>query len=587
MTASSAGAQLSGAFGWLDWAVVALFFALTSWIGERFRGRQATIRDFFLGGRKLPWYAVAASIVATEISAVTLISLPSVVFRPGGDLTYLQLGLVGSLIARGVIALVLVPAYYEREIYSPYDYMGHHLGEGARRTASALFALGGVLAQSARVYLTALVLQVILREPLAWLEAKTGVPGLVSAVAAIGAVAVAWTLIGGIATVIWTDAVLFLVFLVAVTTVLVTAVARLDGGFGEMLAAGREAGKLRLFDFDFAWGRAYTFWAALFAASWGNVAAYGTDQLLAQRILCCKGVREARKAVLASYAAMVVTVLVALSGIALYAWSRAHPLAGEARALFEEDPERILPIFLLQEIPAGLKGLIVAGIFAAAISSLDSILAALSQSTLSALWLPLRARAGGGRTRVASDEDEQRRTLRASRFLVVIFGLLLCALAVQADLVRRHYASILDLALALAGYTQGALLAGFLLAFWRVRVDASGFAWAAPLSVLAVFAAARPAETAIFGWAASGVLCAWTLLRVVPDLRRTARVRAHTASQTVLLAAVLAALYWANERGVAIWTGGGPLAFPWFVPLGSLVAFALSIALARPREAAQ
>ena len=151
---------LAGRFTLWDWLVVLGFLALTTWIGHRKSGKQASIRDFFLGGRSLPWYAVSASIIATEISAVTFISLPSVVAKDGGNFTYLQLGLIGGLIARSAVAFWLVPAYYEREILSPYDYMAEHLGQGARKVVTWLFAIGGVLGQSARVYLTALVLGV-------------------------------------------------------------------------------------------------------------------------------------------------------------------------------------------------------------------------------------------------------------------------------------------------------------------------------------------------------------------------------------------------------------------------------------------
>ena len=133
---------MSGSFGAWDWAVVVILLLATTWIGHRAAGRQENLRDFFLGGRRLPWFAVAASIIATEISAVTFISLPSVVAREGGNWTYLQIGLFGSLFARGLIAWFLVPAYYEKEIFSPYDYMGAKLGEGVRRTASGLFAIG-------------------------------------------------------------------------------------------------------------------------------------------------------------------------------------------------------------------------------------------------------------------------------------------------------------------------------------------------------------------------------------------------------------------------------------------------------------
>jgi Na+/proline symporter len=209
---------MSGGFLASDWAVVVFVFALTTWIGHRMSGKPATLREFFLGGKRLPWYAVAGSIVATEISAVTLISLPAVVFKDGGNLSYLQLGIFGSFLARWLVALFVVPAYYEKEIYSPYDYMGARLGEGVRRTTTVLFSVGGVLGQAARVYLTAVVLEVILHEQLARWSQVLGVSPIVLAISAIGTVSVLWTWMGGIATVIWTDVVLFALFLARSST---------------------------------------------------------------------------------------------------------------------------------------------------------------------------------------------------------------------------------------------------------------------------------------------------------------------------------------------------------------------------------
>ncbi len=170
--------SLSGHFTWIDWMVVFGYLAITTVIGGALAGKQATIRDFFLGGRKLPWYAVSGSIIATEISALTFIGVPFVVFKDGGNFTYLQLGVFGSFFARIIVGFVLVPAYYKREIYSPYDYMGNQLGGSVRSVTTALFALGGILSQSARVYLTAVVLNLILRQPLAQLADWTGIAPL-------------------------------------------------------------------------------------------------------------------------------------------------------------------------------------------------------------------------------------------------------------------------------------------------------------------------------------------------------------------------------------------------------------------------
>ncbi len=561
---------MSGSFGLLDWGVVVALLLGTTWIGHRASGKQESLRDFFLGGKRLPWYAVAASIVATEISAVTFISLPSVVAREGGNWTYLQIGLFGSLFARGIIAWLLVPAYYEREIFSPYDYMGAKLGEGVRRAATCLFALGGILGQSARVYLTAVVLGVLLEKELAWAAAQTGASPLAVAVAVITLVAMAWTLMGGIATVVWTDAVLFLLFLAGIGAALWTVSGSVDGGLAAAWESASAAGKTQLFDLRFDLAAPYTLWAAVIASTWGGVGFYGTDQLLAQRILCCRDVRAARRAILASYAAVLVTVLVALVGVALWAHYQEHAMSAAAEALYAEKRDRLFPIFIVEVVPAGLKGLIVAGALAAAISSLDSIVAALSQTTQSLF---------------ASDGDPARE-LKRSRLLVVFWSLVLGLAAIAIDVIAESYASILDLALAMASYTGGALLAGFLLAFLPLKTDGRGFPTAAGLSVLAVFAVTSHQDWGgRLGVAPERLVLGLGSLLAVLWWFTTSR---RTLGAAVALSAGLFLTWWLAVAGAlpphADGGGARVLAWPWYVPLGSSVAFCWSLLLSGRRE---
>jgi SSS family transporter len=558
---------MTASFGAVDWGVLLGVLLATTWVGHRAAGRQATLRDFFLGGRRLPWWAVSASIVATEISAVTYISLPAVVFKPGGNITYLQIGLFGSLIARAIVGYVLVPAYYEREIYSPYDYMGARLGERVRGLTTALFALGGVLAQSARVYLTAVVLEVILHAELAALEAATGVPPLAAAIGAIGVVAVAWTWMGGIATVVWTDAILFLLFLLGIGVTLVTVHGAVTGGLFAAFADGAAAGKFQLIDTSLDPSQAYTLWIALFVASWGQVGAYGCDQLMVQRLFCCAGPREARKAILGSMVAISVTFAVALVGVGLWAYYREHALSSVGAGLVAEKADRVFPVFIAEALPAGLKGIVLAGAFAAAISSLDSILAALSQTTLAALVLPRRRAALLARGADPDAPAEQRRTLRVSRVLIGAFGVLLCAAAVAMEWAAAHYDSILDLALAMAGYAQGALLGAFALAYFVRDPPGRGLLWSAPLSVLAVLAVAWRG-TLLGAPLVAGLGAALVALHAWRGRRGAGG--PGGAERTLLLAgAVLALLL------VALPAGGGALRlpWPWYVPIGAVVAF--------------
>ena len=193
------GAIESDFTGW-DWGVVAFYMLLTTWIGHRMSGKAATVKDFFLGGRSMPWWAVSGSMVATEISALTFIAVPSGVYAANGDWTYLQWGL-GSMVARFAVAWWLVPLYYQREIYSPYDFMGDRLGEGVRRLVTLLFSLGSILGQSVRVLVAALPLLIV-----------TGWP-IELCIAVIGVFAVGWTLMGGMRTVIWTDVMQFFLFI--------------------------------------------------------------------------------------------------------------------------------------------------------------------------------------------------------------------------------------------------------------------------------------------------------------------------------------------------------------------------------------
>ncbi len=187
-------------FTYWDWKVVAGYMILTTWLGHRLSGKQSSIKDFFLGGKTLPWWSVSGSMIATEISALTFIGVPGMVYGMAGDWTYLQWGL-GSIIARLGVAYWLVPLYYEKEIYSPYDFMGNRLGEGARRLVTGLFALGSILGQSVRVLVTAIILQVV-----------TGMDARLCIVI-IGAVALRWTFMGGLQTVIWTDVIQFCLFI--------------------------------------------------------------------------------------------------------------------------------------------------------------------------------------------------------------------------------------------------------------------------------------------------------------------------------------------------------------------------------------
>lgn len=496
---ASAAGSLSGRFTWVDWLVLLGYFAVVTLLGVKLAGKQEDMDDFFLGGKGLPWYAVTGSMIATEISAVTFIGVPYIVFKEGGNFTYLQLGLIAGLIARLFVAFVLIPAYYQKRIFSPYDYMGDRLGEGAKRITTALFSLGGLLGQSSRVYLTAVVLEIVMADQLGALAGATDIGTLFWAVLIIGVVSVLWTVIGGISTVIWTDVMLFLVFVSGGVVAVVLVAGALPGGWGELFHTASEAGKFKTFDLDLSFSptKEFTIWTAAIASVFGSIGAYGTDQLMAQRIFVCKNQTQAKIAILVSWGGQLVTALMLMVGAGLFAFYSAYPekLTGQALDKFIEEPDRIFPIFILTELPVGLTGLIIAGIFAAAVSSMTSILAALSQTSISTVYLPLRARALG-RTpaeeeRYAREDDpaEGQRTVRASRLFIIGWAVALCIAAFAVDRFKSETdVPILSLALGLASYVWGGLLAAFVLAWLPINKNGRGLVWSVPLSVMMVFA---------------------------------------------------------------------------------------------------
>jgi SSS family solute:Na+ symporter len=451
-------------FSSIDWLVVIAYLSLTTLVGHLLKGSQSTIKDFFLGGRSLPWPAVSGSIIATEISGVTFIGVPGMIYAAGGDFTYLQWG-IGSIIARVLVGIYFVRVFYEREIYSPYDYMGHRLGEGAKRLATIIFQVGGILGQSVRVLVAALALKVV--TPLDFHHC----------IWIIGMFAVGWTLMGGMRTVIWTDVMQFFLFVGAGLFSLFWIIGELEGGWTQMTEVAGGAGKFNFLNLTSDPAVGFTLWVAIIAVPFQNLSAFGVDQLNAQRMFCCRNAGDARKAMIASSGALLLTLLMLLVGAALFAYYEPMRISGTEPTIFSEDTDSVFPVWIVTELPTGLRGLILAGIFAAAISSLDSILAALSQTTLGLL-----------KPRTGKDAEKQR--LFMSRILVLIWGILLSAFAVELDSLRGKV-NVVVLAFGMISYTTGPMLGMFLASLLTPRVRVTGLSIGFILSFILV-ASLRP-----------------------------------------------------------------------------------------------
>ena len=435
----------------LDWAVLIGYLLLTTWVGHVMKGKNATIRDFFLGGRSLPWWAVSGSIIATEISGVTFIGVPGTLFALNGDFTYMQWG-IGSILARFLVAKWFVKVYYEQEIYSPYDYMGNRLGNGAKMLATVMFTLGSVLGQSVRVLVAAIPLKVVTGLPIEW------------SILIIGVIAIGWTLMGGMSTVIWTDVMQFLLFAIGGSVALLWLINGIDGGWSGFWETASQYGRTKTW--DFTWGirseLEFTFWVAIFAVPFQNLTAFGVDQLNAQRMFCCKDAKQAGKALIFSSFGQVLTLLMLMVGAALFVWYSERSFTGDEASLLKASTEMIgtsgvpivaekdfvFPMWIVTILPPGVSGLLLAGIFAACISSLDSILAALSQTTLSAFYSPEKK----------SDEELSKMNLIVkTRWLIIGWGVALTCFTLLLN-VAREGIPILGLAFGMTAYTMGPLL---------------------------------------------------------------------------------------------------------------------------------
>jgi len=469
-----------------DWLIVGIYILGTTLVGHRLKGKQKSTRDFFLGGRNLPWYAVTASTIATTISAVTFIGVPALVYAVDGNFVYLQLAL-GGIIARILVARFLVPLYYEKEFYSPYEYMSDRLGPVVGRITAGMFFLGGVLGQGVRVYATALVLELIT----GW--------SLTESIVLIAVFAVLWTWMGGIAAVIWTDFVQFFILIGGGIAALIFITGALPDGWPSLVMVGQQADKFALWDFSTDPRLAFTFWAALIAMPFQNVAVYGTDHLFVQRLLCCRNQKEAQKAVLWSTIGELVPVLMLTVGVGLFAFYEFFPLSDDLAALVADRGDRIFPAFIISEIPTGLKGLLIAGTLSAAISSLDSILAALSQISLTMFYKPF-VNPGAGETQL----------LKISRLLVIFWGAILALMAWQFSASKLD---IVTLAFSMTTYTWGPMLGLFLLSMIVPRYRVAGIGRSVIFSIIVVLIINEPEIlNRFFGTVYESPLLAWPWL---------------------------------------------------------------------------
>ncbi|MEM1116857.1 MAG: sodium:solute symporter [Bacteroidota bacterium] len=423
----------------LDVVVLVVYGIGVIAFGLRAGGRQQSTQDYFLGGRDLPWWAVCLSVVATETSTLTVIGVPAVSYL--GSLTFLQLAM-GYIMGRIVVANVLLPRYFRGELETAYGFLGERFGDGMRGLASVTFLLTRLLADGVRLFATAIPIQVIARA--AGLE--VGYPVVILA---IGVVTAAYTYVGGLKAVVWMDVVQMAIYVggALIALGLMVADAR-----PEAWGAAWEAGKLTMFDLGLEGGLGvlltspYALPVSLLGGAFFAMASHGTDQLIVQRILACRSLGDGQKAMVWSGAAVFAQFALFLAvGVGLWVHYGSASLADLGLTRGDE----LFPLYILTEMPQGLRGLLFAGIIAAAMSTLSSSLNALAGSTL----MDLLERVGGWRPAPEA-------ALRLSRILTLVWAGVFVGFAMLFTGLDNP---VVELGLGIAGFTYGGLLGAFAL----------------------------------------------------------------------------------------------------------------------------
>ena len=429
----------------LDVAVIAAYCAAVVVFGLVLSGRQRDASDYFLGHRGLPWWALMLSIVATETSALTVISIPGIAAR--GDLTFLQLAF-GYLAGRIGVAALLLPGYFEGTQDTAYQRLERRFGPGARRAASGVFLLTRALADCVRIFATAIPLAIITH----W--------SLPAGILAIGLVTVIYTWVGGLRAVVWVDVIQLGVYLLGGVATLVVAT-QLAGGAGAFARAW-EAGKLVTLDFTPSFKVLYTFWGGVLGGALLAGASHGTDHLIVQRLLAARGLKDAQRALIGSGLFIIAQfALFLLVGTSL--WLAGADQGGRSDAIY--------PSFVITRLPAGLAGLVVAGILAAAMSSHASAVNSLASASTHDFYAPLAGR------------QEPTHLLWVGRWLTLLWTAVLVAGAMAF---RNQNTPVVQLALSVASITYGALLGTYLLGGWWPRARQRDVVVAIIVSVLAM-----------------------------------------------------------------------------------------------------
>lgn len=487
----------------IDYLVVALYMGGVTAFGLAVSGGQRSTSDYFLGSHQIPWWAVLFSVVATETSTLTFISIPAVAY--GGNLTFLQITF-GYILGRLTVSLFFLPRYYQGRLATAYQFLGARFGPSMRNITSSTFMVTRLLADGVRLFASAIPVAILFR------LAGVRISDLTIyflAILMISVVTLAYTFLGGIRAVVWMDVIQMGVYIGGACLAAGMILSRLPEGLAGAVNAAQSAEKLRVFHLGLEMSlkdfltQPYTFLTALLGGAVFSVASHGTDQLIVQRLLATKNLRSSQKALVGSGIVVFLQFgLFLFIGLLLFAF-----YSGQAPSeLGLVTADEIFAKFIVEEMPAGLSGLIIAAILAAAMSTLSSSINSLASATTMDLYKPY-----WGKTATPQKD------LKISRLITIIWGLIITGSAYLFALIQLRSPgdrpAVVELGLSIASYTYGGLLGAFLLGLVSKKLlstDALVGFFAGLVALL--FLVKGPVQSLLPG---EGLTIAWTLYIVM------------------------------------------------------------------------
>jgi SSS family solute:Na+ symporter len=422
----------------IDFAIIVVYLIGITLFGMRFRKRQRTLRDYFLAGRDIPWWAITLSIVAAETSTLTIISVPGLAYST--DMTFLQVAM-GYIAGRAIISFLLLPHYFRGDLFTAYELIERRFGTRLRTLTSGLFLLTRAAAEGVRVYAVSIVVSIALGT------------GEITSISIITALTLIYTFEGGLAAVIWTDVVQTVIYVGGTIVGVAVILHYVPGGWAHIHQIAAVHGKLRVLDFTPSFWIPYTFWSGLIGGTFFTIASHGTDQLIVQRLLAARNQRQSALAlVLSGITIFFMFALFLLLGLMLFAYYLV-PTSHFGT------PDRIYPTFIVTRMPHGISGLLIAAILAAAMSNLSAALNSLSSSTIMDFYLRLRP------------QTPETRKMYLSRVSTIMWAGVLFILAVLS---LRSVGRVVEVGLQIASVAYGAMLGVFLLGVLTRRATQNG-----------------------------------------------------------------------------------------------------------------